>query len=261
MTSTVQIRQPDQHGLAETVRQIYTRYFDHGGPEFESMIMRHTCYLQIVHDCVPSGTVVDIGGGWGTFNCALARVGYKSILIDDFRDRGFFNENDGRFSMPRDYGVERQCRDVVQDGIEFPPESVDVFTCLDSMEHWHHSPKRLFRQIAKALRPNGYFILAGPNCVNVRKRVSTLLGTSKWTHMSEWYEQEVFRSHVREPNIADLQFIAKDMGLNVVRIIGRNFAGYANPRLRVVTALVDPVLRLRPSLCSDICLIAQKPRL
>jgi hypothetical protein len=45
------------------------------------------------------------------------------------------------------------------------------------MEHWHHSPKRLFRQVSdKLLKPGGRFVLAVPNCVNLRKRLSVPLG-------------------------------------------------------------------------------------
>jgi SAM-dependent methyltransferase len=258
MAAIPQIEFSDRQECAETVREIYLRHFDQADPEFESMVMRHTFYLKLLRQYVRSGTVVDIGGGWGTFNCALALQGYRSILVDDFLDRGFLNANDPRLSMAEKYGVIRQSRDVVRDGLEFAPGSVDAFTCLDSMEHWHSSPKKLFHQVAGALRPRGVFILAGPNCVNLRKRISTLLGTAQWTSMAEWYEQASFRSHVREPNVRDLKYIANDLGMKTTRIVGRNFAGYAKPSSRLVTSLLDPFLRLRPTLCSDICLVAQK---
>ena len=77
--------------------------------------------------------------------------------------------------------------------------------------------------------------------------------------MAHWYESERFRGHVREPSVADLRYIARDMGLSRVRIIGRNWQGYAGrPGVRALTHLADPLLKLRPSLCSNIYLLGVK---
>jgi hypothetical protein len=43
--------------------------------------------------------------------------------------------------------------------------------------------------------------------------------------MDDWNEREQFRGHVREPDVGDLQYIARDPGLRQVRIVGRNWAG------------------------------------
>jgi hypothetical protein len=86
-------------------------------------------------------------------------------------------------------------------------------------------------------------------------------GYGKWSQMNHWYQAEFFRGHVREPDVDDLHYIARDMGLIEVEILGRNWAGYMNDRrvIRIGTALIDSLLRLRPSLCSDIYLVARKP--
>jgi hypothetical protein len=79
--------------------------------------------------------------------------------------------------------------------------------------------------------------------------------------MRDWYEVEQFRSHVREPDVTDLRYIAADLGLKNARVIGRNWSGYRS-RLRaarIITPLIDRALRLRPSLCSDIYLVGRKP--
>jgi hypothetical protein len=130
------------------------------------------------------------------------------------------------------------------------------------MEHWHNSPKALFGRVIAALRPGGLFILAVPNCVNLRNRITTPLGWACWSSMETWYEQTPFRGHVREPNVADLRYIARDMDLQDVKIVGRNWMGHASPRLlaRAVTDVLDPILRWRPSLCSDLYLIGKKRR-
>jgi SAM-dependent methyltransferase len=141
-------------------------------------------------------------------------------------------------------------------------DSIDVFTSFDSMEHWHASPKALFRQCRRALRPGGLFLLGAPNCVNLRKRISVPLGRGKWTSMNDWYESPVFRGHVREPDIEDLRYIGRDIELTNVQILGRNWQGYshASRLLRTLTPIFDGPLRLFPGLCSDIYLLGNKAK-
>jgi hypothetical protein len=79
--------------------------------------------------------------------------------------------------------------------------------------------------------------------------------------MTDWYESEVFRGHVREPDVDDLRYIARDLRLTDVRVIGRNWLGFETRRawVRAITAIVNRALILAPSLCSDIYLIGHKP--
>lgn len=98
------------------------------------------------------------------------------------------------------HGVQALNRDFIKDGIWDVTRQFDVVTTFDSMEHWHHSPKALFRYVRESLlKPGGRFIIGVPNCVNLRKRITTPFGHNKWTGMDAWYEPEVFRGHVREP--------------------------------------------------------------
>ena len=81
--------------------------------------------------------------------------------------------------------------------------------------------------------------------------------------MLSWYESDEFRGHVREPDVNDLLYIARDMKLKSIKIMGRNWLGYKNTNnlIRVVTPIVDYVLRINPRLCSDIYLIGFKDKM
>jgi SAM-dependent methyltransferase len=208
-------------------------------------------------------TICDIGGGIGLFSIGCAALGMRSILVDDFRDR----VNDLAFGtaaldLHRSYGVEVMARDVIaEQRLDLPTAVLDVATTFDSMEHWHHSPKRLFTSARDALRPGGLFVLGVPNCVNLRKRLTVPLGIGRWSPMEVWYEQEVFRGHVREPDIDDLRYIARDMELTDVHIFGRNWMGRASQSTakRRMTMVADRTLQRLPSLCSDIYMTGRKP--
>jgi len=209
----------------------------------------------------PGAVVVDVGGGWGVFAAVCSAMGMRAVSIDDYEDEGFFKRDDARHQLPSKYGFSIVNRDVIRDGIDFEPSSVDVVTSFDSMEHWHASPKRLFEQVMTVLRPGGRFVLGVPNCVNLRKRITMPFGFGKWTSMQDWYESPVFRGHVREPDVQDLHYIANHMGLAGVRIVGRNWTGlfYTRKLVRVAAWLIDYPLRLRPSLCADLYLVGHKP--
>jgi len=204
-------------------------------------------------------TVVDIGGGLGLFSLGLAQLGARSILVDDFawlRQQTFGSSVFGLFE---EYGVETIERDVIADGLDLP-ERVDAVTNFHFMEHVHNSPKKLFHEVAQSLAPNGLFVLGGPNAVNLRKRITVPFGKGKWSSMETWYESPVFRGHVREPDVADLRYITRDMGLTDEAVLGANFLGQSSAGAKAVLARrLDPILRLRPTLCSDIYIVARKP--
>ncbi len=209
-------------------------------------------------------TVCDICGGHSMFSVGCAAIGMRAIVVDDFADpRGDEEDRlkqDILDTVHRKYGVELVRRDVIEDEIVFEPGGVDCFTSFEAMEHFHHSPKRLFAKAMSPLTSRGLFTIGVPNCVNLRKRITVPLGYGKWSSMNDWYESERFRGHVREPDVGDLRYIAGDLDLRDVRIYGRNWIGYISPSTltRIATHLSDRWLRPFPTLCSDIYLVGRK---
>jgi 2-polyprenyl-3-methyl-5-hydroxy-6-metoxy-1,4-benzoquinol methylase len=207
--------------------------------------------------------ICDVGGGIGLFSIGCATVGFgKVLLVDDFADQVNLAVGDSILDLHRRYGVQVISRDVVAKGLKDLGASFDVVTCFDSMEHWHCSPKGLFHELMSMMNPRGCFVVGVPNCVNLRKRLTVPLGRGKWSPMEEWYEPAVFRAHVREPDVDDLWYIARDLKLENVRILGRNWLGYKSKSkwMRTVTGLVDPLIQFRPSLCSNLYLVGEKAR-
>lgn len=184
----------------------------------------------------------------------------RTVLVDDFDDSVNHRVGASILDLHKARGVEVISRDVVEKGISDIAGSFDIITTFDSMEHWHHSPKRLFHEVVEKLNPGGVFVLGVPNSVNMRKRITVPIGIGKWSSMQDWYEAEKFRGHVREPDVSDLNYIARDMGLVDIKIYGRNWLGYysASQAIRLATKMIDYPLRLKPSFCSDIYMIGRK---
>jgi SAM-dependent methyltransferase len=213
-----------------------------------------------VGDRPKGSTIADIGGGLGLFSVGCAAFGMRSILVDDFRDPGNIQIARDVLAIHRRHGVTvREC-DVIADGVDLAPGSIDVITSFDSIEHWHHSPKALLHGLMRALKPGGRLVIGAPNCVNLRKRISVPLGIGKWSTMRDWYEEKTFRGHVREPDVADLRYMAADLGLTDVSVVGRNWLGYGNRHaiVRRLTPIVDRALWPFPSLCSDLYVVGYK---
>lgn len=205
-------------------------------------------------------SICDLGGGIGLFSLGCAAMGMRSTLVDDFSDAVNFKFQAVPTTLHGPAGVNVLSCDVVASPPRFGANSLDVVTCFDSMEHWHHSPKALFHQIMTWLRPGGLLVIGVPNCVNLRKRLTVPFGRGKWSSMEEWYEHAQFRGHVREPDVGDLRHIAADLGLENVEIVGRNWLGYyhRSALIRLVTRLIDVPLRAAPSLCADLYLLGHK---
>ena len=184
-----------------------------------------------------------------------------SILVDDFQDRVNFRFADFPEKLhAAKYAVRVVSTDLIAAPPDFAPGSIDIITSFDSLEHWHHSPKALLARAVTWLKPDGVLILGVPNCVNLRKRLSIPFGRGKWSQMSEWYDAKHFRGHVREPDVDDLRYIARDLQLRNIEIFGRNWLGHLsrNAMVRVLTTLVDYPLRAMPSLCSDLYLVGRR---
>src|SRR3954468_7848329 len=208
--------------------------------------------LDLIRRHVPwGGSAMDVGGGIGPFAPALNAAGFVTTLADDFADP--VNREFPLERLPTHAGIAIVSCDAASDAFDPLPGAYDAVSCIHSIEHWHRSPKAALHKMVRALRPGGMLLIGVPNCVHLKHRFATLLGRNKWSLMEEWYERPVFRSHVREPDIEDLRYIAHDLGLKTYRIVGRNWIDYAGPFAKAA----DWALRLRPSLCKDLYLVAR----
>jgi SAM-dependent methyltransferase len=207
-------------------------------------------------------TICDIGGGWGAFASLCSAMGIECTLVDDGMDPGHKDRSDPRWGLSEAYGFRILQQDILDEDFSLEPRKYDVITLFDVLEHLHSSPKRLLQMAVGALKPGGLMVIGVPNCVNFVKRLRVIRGTYAWSPMEEWYERPIFRSHVREPSVSDLHYIARDLDLKEVKVFGRNWLGFMKQSFssRLFASLSDGVLRLRPSLCSNLYLTGFKPK-
>jgi SAM-dependent methyltransferase len=212
------------------------------------------------------GTVVDIGGNVGFHAALCVTLGMRAVVVDNYARtlqgtcwRDTIPQHDEVAAIMRSLGVEFVHEDVLEWEPTFEPGSLEVVCSFDCLEHLKASPRRLFTRLMNCLKPGGRVVLGVPNAANLLKRFEVPLGRNIFAAFHDWYDYPVFIGHVREFIVSDLERVAADLGLEEVRVVGRNWLG----RNRVkgqLGCLADHVLRLRPSFCSDIYLLGRKPQ-
>jgi len=221
----------------------------------------------------PGKHLVDLGAGLSIFGPMCRAFGMTVTLVDDFGGGGGVEL--GRTTeeirplevFEHTFGLNIVRENFLERPLPLPDSSMDVVTCFHSLEHWHHSPKRLFKEIVRILKPGAFVVIATPNAVNLRKRVYGVFGRSSFPALSEWYNDgdPVFRGHVREPTLADLCQLLEWNGFEVIGRHGRNFIGRQSqalsglpaPLVSAVGATSQTVLRFFPTLCSDLHVVGR----
>lgn len=216
----------------------------------------------------PGGTVLDLGGRPGFHAAICAAMGMRAICVDNYWTLGDDSvwgdkkdEHDRALEVAKEEGVEFIHTDILSWEPPFPEASIDVVMSFQTMEHFHHSPRRVFTRLVRTLKPEGVFILSVPNAAKLVNRLRVPFGKNPFSTMDRWYFRDYFDYHVREPVAADLKVIAKDLQLTESHVLGRNWAMYIrlSPWTRPFITFVDHVLRVCPTLCFDIYLLGKKP--
>ena len=224
----------------------------------------------------PGLSLVDLGGGLSPWSALLSALGLRVTLIDDFGGGGGVECGTEEIcqtllSRFQAAGVSICSQDLLMTRLPFADESVDVMTCFQCFEHFQHSSLHLWGEIRRILRPDGIILVATPNSVNLRKRLSVLLGNTNLCSLDEWYYAgNPFRGHVREPTLEELKTLLGWNGFAVQATAGRNFLGqdsltagkyFSAKSVLLMWQLLDRLLRLAPTLCSDIHVVGRKTSL
>jgi SAM-dependent methyltransferase len=172
----------------------YHRAVSHAG---ESSNKRWKRQLQVISKFRADGCILDIGCSSGAFLGYLQGGtwklhGIEPSLITAERARAMT-------------GADIFAGDV-EDAI-FAPNSFDVITCSDVMEHLYE-PREVFRKVSSWLKPGGIFYVFVPNIKSWEARI----------FRSYWYGLDLPR-HLNHFSAESLAGIARSVGLRQVRMV------------------------------------------
>lgn len=225
-----------------------------------AQVDRYAYHVGLVY--IHGGKLIDIGSGIGAFPMICQSLGMEVTIVDDFQDDvNFSYNNDAILSVHRSYGVEVFNADALKVTLPFGGGTIDCISTFDSIEHWHHSPKQLFEEVTRVLKPGGRFVIGAPNAVNLLKRIRVLLGKSNYVSWKEfYYNGNPFRGHVREPILQDLLDSMTWNGLKPVACFGKNWMAidkYREFRTWFGKQALK-TLETFPTLCSDLYVVGVK---
>src|SRR5271170_2285565 len=122
--------------IDSTLTEIIHRYPSGLVPKYKAMSGRTAFHVALVGGTKKGfeASLCDVGAGIGPMTVTSAAMGMKVTVVDDFLDAINEQYGDSLLDLLRTAGITVVQRDVVQDGLDFPPSTFDVVTCFDSLE-------------------------------------------------------------------------------------------------------------------------------
>jgi len=175
--------------------------------------------------------VLEVGGFMAAFPIALARVGVRTTLSEEY-DYYY-----GAFDPLRDYaaaeGVEIWALDLTEPLEELPAGRFDLVTAMAILEHLAHSPRTLLHNCRDLLADSGRFVADLPNIAYWPTRLGLLRGQSPLAPIAHVYDAQIpFTGHHREYTASELRAVLGWSGLAVDELLTFNYSRWPDRRLR-----------------------------
>jgi SAM-dependent methyltransferase len=151
---------------------------------------------EVVTQYKQSGALLDMGCNSGSF-LAFMRSAFWKL-------HGIEMSAEGARTAEARSGAQVFVGDILD--APFPPESFDVITCFDVLEHVY-DPRRVMARVGEWLKPGGIFYVLVPNVDSAEARVFG----------SYWHGLELPR-HLFHYSPASLRSLAESAGLQVVSL-------------------------------------------
>jgi len=192
-------RPPRPEEMGEHYTDAYHRLIS-GAGEIATHRWRHRRAALIQYK--QSGSLLDLGCSSGSF--------LEYLKGEDWKLHGIEMSADCAKAAEEKTGARVFVGDIVK--APFPPESFDVITCFDVLEHLYQ-PRQVMAKVREWLKPGGIFYVLVPNIDSAEARV----------FKSCWGGLELPR-HLFHYSPASLRYLAKSEGLREISLVTRRNA-------------------------------------
>lgn len=164
-------------------------------------------------------TILDFGSGSCDKTAVIQTMGYTCSAYDDLSDNWhqLGNNQEKIIQFAGECGID--FRLASQNRLPFEKHFFNMVMLHDVLEHLHNSPRELLNDLIELIKPNGYLFITVPNAVNIRKRISVLLGKTNLPPFDNYYwYPDPWRGHVREYVKDDLLKLAIFLDIEIVEL-------------------------------------------
>lgn len=205
--------------------------------------------------------LLDIGSGPMDKTGILQMLGFDCWAADDLNDPWHLrNNNINKINeYAKNIGIDFYHQNPGEYNIPFEVNSFDVVCSLAVIEHLHASPRGFLNSMGTFARPGGLIVVVMPNSVNLRKRLSVLLGRTNYPPVDMFFNCiENWRGHVREYTLKETEYICRASGFEVLS--STTFEHLAHQQLRTPLRQLYILLgNIIPTLRSGLLVVCRKP--
>ena len=206
--------------------------------------------------------LLDIGSGPMDKTGIMQALGFRCSAVDDLHDPWHLRGDNITQIMTyaSSVGIDFYHQSEGDHMIPFEVGSFDVVCALAVIEHLHESPREFLNTMGRYLKTGGILLVVMPNSVNLRKRLSVLVGRTNYPPIDELYfSTNTYRGHVREYTLRETVYILKQSGFSVMH--STTFENLAHSKLKFPLREIYLALGcLIKTLRSGILVIARKPK-
>ena len=160
-------------------------------------IERHKLRYDLIKKYKPSGSLFDLGAGWGHFMLTGQMLGYDVYGIEISEQPYLYSKND--LKLPVDH---IDFFDMKED------KKFDVVTAFHVVEHLN-DPREVLRQLGHRLAPGGRLVVEVPSADDA---LLTLYESNEFQRFTYWSQ------HLFLFNIQTLQMLVKQAGLRLLAV-------------------------------------------
>jgi SAM-dependent methyltransferase len=207
------------------------------------------------------GRLLDIGCGPMDRTAVFRELGLDCYAIDDLADEWHcWGDNQEKVVQFAEHQGIRLHVGKAGESLPFEEGSFDIVTVFDVIEHLHESPRGILNVAGRYLKQEGTLCVTMPNSVNLRKRLSVLVGKTSYPPADQFYlSPGGWRGHVREYTLDEAVYVLRETGFEILS--ATTFEPLATQRLGPITRhLFLAVCHAFPTLRSGLCVIGRKPK-
>lgn len=193
------------------------------------------------------GRICDVGGFFGAFPLALARLGHDVSMTEALRyySKAFHP----LFDYLRDEGVKIIDWDPFDRPLEAEHGRFDTVTLMAVLEHYPHSPEAILRNVRSIMSDRAALLVEVPNVAFWTRRINLLRGRTPLVPIADkWNSATPFIGHHHEYTMAELERLATLAGLP---IRGRGSFNYSLTGSLVRRMLTNPIQTIATGVIPD----------